>query len=131
MTELFIPKFLACLKCGRNFEQHRYFFEDYKERVCRYCKQGLEPDESRDFYLSTDADIEEKIKKLERQVKDAERKVEEIIDTKIEQSNDVLSKALADKKNRRKMINAMVDDCLLKAADVEAKVKLKKGRKKK
>jgi len=129
MTEIIIPKFLSCLKCGRSFEQHRYFFEDYKERICRYCKQGLEPDDTRDFYLSTDADIEKKIKKFEKEQEEQSRKVDEIIETKIEQSHDILSKALAEKKSKRKTNALVIDDCLIKAADVEAKIKLKKGRK--
>ena len=129
MTDVIIPKFLSCLKCGRSFEQHRYFFEDYKERICRYCKQGLEPDDTRDFYLSTDADIEKRIKKFEKEQEDQSRTVDAIIETKIEQSNYILSKALAEKKSKRKTNAMMIDDCLIKAADVEAKIKLKKGRK--
>jgi|SRR3989339_2283382 len=129
MTDVIIPKFLSCLKCGRSFEQHRYFFEDYKERICRYCKQGLEPDDTRDFYLSTDADIEKRIKKFEKEQEEQSRTVDAIIETKIEQSNDILSKALAEKKSKRKTSAMVIDDCLIKAADVEAKIKLKKGRK--
>ena len=81
------------------------------------------------FYLSTDADIEKRIKKFEKEQEEQSRTVDAIIETKIEQSNDILSKALAEKKSKRKTSAMVIDDCLIKAADVEAKIKLKKGRK--